>query len=101
MREARRQKAMDQIDSLEKALRNIGFLGAEILVTDGYISANEFLHELYHMIKRAGRKCDMCNKPVNSSVVFNKVRLCESCVRSRKLWLMIPDEDLIAAGWIV
>lgn len=74
MREARRKKALDQIDKLEKALRNIGFLGAEIKMTDGYtwsgnlaeieegelycinISTNEFLHSLYHAIKRSGKE---------------------------------------------
>ena len=71
MREARREKALDSIDKLEKALRNIGLLGAEIKMTDGYtwegspreieegnldcvnITINDFLHALYHTVKRA------------------------------------------------
>lgn len=107
MREARRKKALDQIDKLEKSLRNIGFLGAEIEGVN--VSVNEFLHTLYHAIKRSGKeenadgpkKCNVCGKVVNSSVVYNEVRVCEDCVRSRKLWLMIPDDDLREAGWIV
>jgi hypothetical protein len=128
MREARRQKTMDQIDKLEKALRNIGFLGAEIKMTDGYtwsgnlaeaeegemysiiIIVNEFLHALYHAIKRSGKEdktdanseeCDMCGLTVSSSVVHNNVRVCENCVRARGLWYLIPDEDMREAGWIV
>ena len=70
MREVRRQKALDLIDKLEKALRNVGLLGAEIKMVDGYtwegtpigveegtlecvnIGVNDFLHALYHTIKK-------------------------------------------------
>ena len=54
MRESRRQKALEQIDKLEKALRNIGFLKEEIkMVSIGkFVSVNDFLHDLYHAIKK-------------------------------------------------
>lgn len=67
MREARRQKALDQIDKLEKALRNIGFLDKEICMSSGFtwtglpvfmgsetvqISIVDFLHALYHNVKK-------------------------------------------------
>jgi len=107
MREARRQKALDQIDKLEKALRNIGLLGAEIEGEN--ISVDDFLHTLYHTVKTVGKQentdgpkeCDICGIMVDSSVVHNGVRVCEVCVRSHSLWHIIPDDDLREAGWIV
>ena len=69
LREVRKQKALKQIDKLEKALRNIGFLKENVQMTDGYtwrgnprdveeghldevrISVVDFLHALYHAIK--------------------------------------------------
>ena len=109
MREVRRQKALSQIDKLEKALRNIGLLGAEIEIEGANISVNDFLHALYHTVKTIGKQenaggpkeCDMCNKTVSSYVVHNDIRVCEDCVRSCDLWRMIPDEKLREAGWIV
>lgn len=70
MREKRRKTALDQIDKLEKALRNIGFLKENVQMTDGYtwrgspreieegnldevrISVVDFLHALYHAVKK-------------------------------------------------
>lgn len=70
MREARKQKALEQIDKLEKALRNIGFLKEKIQFTEGFtwsgssreieegnlddvrISVVDFLHGLYHAVKK-------------------------------------------------
>ena len=70
LREARRQKALEQIVKLEKALRNIGFLKEEIQFTEGFtwtgspreveegnldwvqISVVDFLHGLYHAVKK-------------------------------------------------
>lgn len=128
MREARRQNVLDLIDKLEKALRNIGFLKEELQMEGCHwyidefqrhfteVPVVDFLHELYHAVKRLEKQenievkdktdanfkeCELCNKMVSSSVVYNGVRVCESCVRSRKLWLMIPDEDLREAGWIL
>ena len=108
MRKARRQKTLLKIVGLEKALRNIGLLGAEIEIEGANISVNDFLHALYHTVKTVGKqentdgpkKCDMCNKTVGSSIVHNNVRVCEDCVRSCDLWRMIPDEKLREAGWI-
>ncbi len=56
MREARRQKALDQIGKLEKALRDIGFLNEEVKVINigKFVSVNDFLHNLYHEIKMRG-----------------------------------------------
>lgn len=66
--------ALKQIDKLEKALRNIGFLKEEIQFTEGYtwsgsprgieegnldwvqISVVDFLHTLYHTVKSRERK---------------------------------------------
>jgi len=74
LREIRRQVALKQIDKLEKALRNIGLLGVEIKMTDGYtwkgspreveegnldcinITVNDFLHALYHVVKEKNKK---------------------------------------------
>lgn len=73
MREVRRQAALKQITKLEKTLRNIGFLKEEIQFTEGFtwsgspreveegnldevrISVVDFLHALYHAIKREGK----------------------------------------------
>lgn len=56
MREARRKKALDQIDKLEKVLRDIGFLNAEVKVLSigKFVSVDDFLHDLYHEIKMRG-----------------------------------------------
>jgi hypothetical protein len=63
MREARRQKALDQIDKLERALRNIGMLDGEVLMTGCFqyedqdttcwteVEIADFLHALYHAVK--------------------------------------------------
>lgn len=69
MREERRKTALDQIDKLEKALRNIGLLDGEVHMSNGFtwkglpifigpatveevqISIVDFLHALYHEIK--------------------------------------------------
>ena len=63
MREARRQKALDQIGKLEKALRNIGMLDGEVLMTGCFqyedqdttcwteVEIADFLHSLFHIIK--------------------------------------------------
>lgn len=70
MREARRQKALEQITKLEKALRNIGFLKEDIQFTESFIWGGspreveegnldwvqipvvDFLHALYHAVKK-------------------------------------------------
>ena len=64
MREARRQKALDQIDKLEKALRNVGLLrgNVEMMGCHQYEDADttrwtevpvvDFLHALYHAVKK-------------------------------------------------
>lgn len=64
MREVRRQKALDLIDKLEKALRDVGFLKAEVemMGCHEYYDADrtrwtsvpvvDFLHDLYHAVKK-------------------------------------------------
>lgn len=70
MRESRREKVLDLINKLEKALRNIDFLKEEIQFTEGFtwkgnsreieegnldevrISVVDFLHTLYHAVKK-------------------------------------------------
>jgi hypothetical protein len=63
MREARRQKALDQIGKLEKVLRDIGMLGGEVTMMGCVqyedsdttcwteVGVADFLHALYHEIK--------------------------------------------------
>jgi hypothetical protein len=109
MRKARRQKILGRILSLEKALKNIGLSGAKIKVEEADVSINDFLHALYHIVKTLGKEgcidgleeCDMCGKMVSSSIVYNDVRVCRLCARLRKLWQIMPEEDLREAGWIV
>jgi len=109
MRKARRQKTLGKIVTLEKALRNIGLLGTEIEIEGTNISISDFLHALYHTVKTAGKQgnadvlkeCNICGEMVSSSVVHNDVRVCENCVRSRKMWHIIPSDKLREAGWIV
>jgi len=64
LREVRRQKALEQITKLEKALKNIGFLSGEVEMMGCYqyedadttcwteVPIIDFLHALYHAIKR-------------------------------------------------
>ena len=63
MREARRRKVLDQINKLEKALRNIGMLDGEVIMTGCFqyedqdttcwteVEIADFLHTLYHTVK--------------------------------------------------
>ena len=109
MRKARRQKILGRILSLEKSLKNIGLSGTEIEVKETNVNINDFLHALHHTVKTLGKggridgleECGICGKTVSSSIVYNDVRVCRLCVRLRRLWQIIPDEDLREAGWIV
>jgi len=109
MRKARRQKILGRILSLKKALKNIGLSGVEIKVKEADVSINDFLLSLHSVVKELGKQgdvdglqeCAMCGKMVSSSIVYNDVRVCKLCVRLRKLWQIIPEEDLREAGWII
>jgi len=109
MRKAKRQKILGRILSLEKALKNIGLSGMKIKVEEVDVSISDFLHALHHTVNTLGKEghidglkeCDVCGKMVSSSVVHNDVRVCKLCVRLRRLWQIIPEEDLREAGWIV
>jgi hypothetical protein len=109
MRKARRQKILGRILSLEKALKNIGLSGVKIKVEEVDVGINDFLHVLHHTVKTLRKEghmdglveCGLCGKMVSSSIVYNDVRVCRLCVRLRKIWQIIPEEDLREAGWIV
>lgn len=109
MRKAKRQKILGRILSLEKSLKSIGLSGAEIKIGEINVGISDFLHTLHHTVKTLRKQmsvdgleeCGMCGKMVSSSIVYNDVRVCKLCVRLRKLWQIIPDEDLREAGWIV
>jgi len=109
MRKARRLKILGRILSLEKSLKNIGLSGAEIKIGEINVDISDFLHALHYTVKTLEKQksidglqeCEICGKMVSSSIVYNDVRVCKLCVRLRKLWQIIPEEDLREAGWIV
>lgn len=109
MRKARRQKILGRILSLKKALKNIGLSGVEIKVKEVNVSIDDFLLSLHSVVKELGKQgnvdglqeCAMCGKMVSSSIVYNDVRICRLCARLRKLWPIIPEEDLREAGWLI